>query len=151
MRILRALAVIAIAGWLAISSFFSFAVAPLLFKTIDRGVAGQIVAAVLPRYYDWGMVLSGIALTACALQAAIGREGRWRPLASAMLSGAMLGLLLWASTAVLPRAETARRARDDSAFARVHRSAVQLNGLTMAVGVALLLLETLSRSSRRGR
>ena len=43
MRILRTLAVICIAGWLAISSFFSFAVAPLVFKTIDRAVAGQVV------------------------------------------------------------------------------------------------------------
>ena len=151
MRILRTLAVICIAGWLAISSFFSFAVAPLVFKTIDRAVAGQVVSVVLPRYYDWGLVLCGIALIVCALRATIGLKGRRRPLATAALCGAMLALLVWASTAVLPRAEAARQARDDGAFARAHRSAVQLNGLTMAAGVAVLLLETLSRPPRRDR
>ena len=62
MDILRILVVVCIAGWLAISTFFSFAVAPLAFRVIDRGAAGQLVSAVLPRYYDWGIVLCAIAL-----------------------------------------------------------------------------------------
>ena len=64
MDILRTLVLVCIGGWLAISAFFSFAVAPLAFRVIDRAVAGQLVAAVLPRYYDWGVVLCAIALTA---------------------------------------------------------------------------------------
>jgi hypothetical protein len=135
MDILRTLAAVSVAGWLAISAFFSFAVAPLAFRTIDRAVAGQLVAAVLPRYYDWGIVLCAIALTASGVA----------------LCGAMLCLLLWASIVVLPRAESARRARDDSAFALAHRASVQLNGLTMLAGAAMLLLETFSRSARRDR
>ena len=45
MDILRTLVLVCIAGWLAISGFFSFAVAPLAFRVIDRAVAGQLVAA----------------------------------------------------------------------------------------------------------
>ncbi len=78
-----------------------------------------------------------------------GRAPRGRALAAVGLSGAMLCLLLWASIVVLPRAESARRARDDGAFARAHRTSIQLNGATLLAGAALLLLETFSR--RRAR
>ena len=149
MDILRVLIVVCVAGWLAISTFFSFAVAPLAFRVIDRGVAGQLVSAVLPRYYDWGIVLCAIALTASAVVS--GMRPRGRALAGVALCGAMLGLLLWASIVVLPRAESARRTRDDTAFALAHRSSVQLNGLTMLAGAAVLLLEALSRRARRDR
>src|SRR2546429_9831143 len=103
MRILRTLAVICIAGWLAISSFFSFAVAPLVFKTIDRAVAGQVVSVVLPRYYDWGLVLCGIALIVCALRATIGGEGRGPPPAPAPPRRARFGPLVSAPPPVLSR------------------------------------------------
>lgn len=151
MRVLRALAVIAVAGWLGIMAFFSFGVAPLVFRTIDRTAAGQAVAAVLPGYYAWGITLCAIALAAAVIQVVSGADGRLRPLASAALCGVMLGLLVWASTVVSPRAEAARRARDDDAFARSHRAAVQLNGAMMAAAAALLVLEGLSPSRRRGR
>ena len=151
MDILRTLVLICIAGWLAISTFFSFAVAPLAFRVIDRAVAGQLVAAVLPRYYDWGVVLCVIALTASAVQAVSGRRPRGSALAGGGLCALMFGLLLWASIVVLPRAAPTRRARDDSAFALAHRASVQLNGLTLLAGAAVLLLETFSRSPRRDR
>ena len=151
MDILRTLVLVCIAGWLAISTFFSFAVAPLAFRVIDRAVAGQLVAAVLPRYYDWGVVLCVIALTASAVHAVSGWRPRGSALAGVGLCALMVGLLLWASIVVLPRAESARRARDDSAFALAHRASVQLNGLTLLAGAAVLVLETFSRSPRRDR
>ena len=107
MDILRTLTVGCVAGWLAISAFFSFAVAPLAFKTIDRTVAGQLVAAVLPRYYDWGVVLCAVALIAATILAISGPRPRWRALLGVALCGAMVGLLLWASVVLLPRAEAA--------------------------------------------
>jgi uncharacterized protein DUF4149 len=151
MDILRMLTAVCVAGWLAISAFFSFAVAPLAFRTIDRAVAGQLVAAVLPRYYDWGIVLCATALTASAVLAVAGRKPRWRALAGVTLCGLMVCLLLWASIVLLPRAEAARRERDDSAFALAHRRSVQVNGLTMLAGAAVLLLEAFSRPARRDR
>jgi len=151
MDILRVLVVVCVTGWLAISTFFSFAVAPLAFRVIDRGAAGQLVSAVLPRYYDWGVVLCAIALTASAVLTVSGRKPRLRALAGVALCGVMLGFLLWASIVVLPRAESARRTRDDSAFALAHRASVQLNGLTMLAGAAVLVLEALSRPARRDR
>ncbi len=149
MDILRTLTVVCIAGWLSISAFFSFAVAPLAFSPTHRAGPRQLGAAVLPRYYDWGVALCAVALTASAILAASGRRPRWRALVGVALCGAMVGLLLWAPVVLLPRAEAARRGRDDSTFALAHRSSVQLNGLTMLAGAAVLLLETFSRPARR--
>src|SRR5438046_2374885 len=151
MRVLRALAVIAVAGWLGIMAFFAFGVAPLVFRAIDRAVAGEAVAAVLPSYYAWGLALCALALVATVIQVVSGADGRLRPLGSAALCAVMLGLLVWADTVVLPRAEAARRAHEDGAFARAHRAAVQLNGATMVAGARLPRLEAFSLGRRRSR
>jgi len=151
MRLFRALAVVCVAGWLGIMAFFSFEVAPIVFKTIDRAIAGQAVTAVLPRYYQWGLTLSAIALVASATQVIWGKEGRLRPLLATALCGLMVTMLVWASTVLMPRAETARRTRDDAIFARAHRASVQVNLVTLGAGAAFLVLDGLSRRRGRGR
>ena len=151
MSLLRTLALACVAAWLGVMAFFSFAVAPLVFRTVDRAVAGQAVAAVLPQYYAWGVALGGVALVASVIQAVVGRAGRGRPLAGAMLAAAMLGFVWWAATVVAPQAEAARRARDDRAFAHAHRASVRLNALTMAAAAAFVALEALSPRGRRPR
>jgi hypothetical protein len=148
MTLLRALALVSVAAWLGIMAFFSFEVAPVVFKTIDRAIAGQAVAAVLPRYYRWGMALSGIAFVASALQIS-GKSGRLRPLLGTVLAALMVTMLVWASAVLMPQAETARRTRDDTVFARAHRASIQVNLVTLGAAVAFLILEGVSL--RRGR
>lgn len=151
MRVLRALALIAVAGWLGVMAFFSLGAPPLVVRAIDRVSAGQVLVALLPAYYMWGVVLCAIALVASVLQVASGRDGRLRPLAGAALCAVMLGLLVWASTFVVPRVVAAWRARDDKAFVQSHRALVRLNVATMTAGAVFLCLEVLSLPSRRGR
>ncbi len=151
MNLLRALAVICVAGWLGIMAFFSFAVAPVVFRAIDRAVAGQAVAAVLPRYYEWGLTLTAIAFVASLIQLTTSKEGRLRPLIGAALGVAMLVTLLWASVVLLPRADAARRARDDSAFADAHRASVRLNLVTLVAGAAFVAVDGISRWRGRGQ
>ena len=151
MTLLRAIAILCVAGWLGIMAFFSFAVAPVVFRAIDRAVAGQAVAAVLPRYYDWGLVLTAIALVASLIQLIVSQEARRRPLAAAALAGVMFVALVWASVVLLPRAESARRARDDGAFAEAHRASVRLNLVTLVAGAAFIAVDGFSRWRGRGR
>lgn len=148
---LRTLALAAISAWIGITAFFSFVMAPLVFRTVDRTVAGQAVAAVLPRYYLWGVVLTSLALLAYLVLAVRGGGARLGHAVAALLAAVMLSGLLWAWLVVLPRAEAARRARRDTPFADAHRQAVHLNGLTLAAGVAVLVLEAFRRGPRRGR
>jgi Domain of unknown function (DUF4149) len=149
--VLRTLAVICVAAWLGIMTFFSFEVAPIVFRTIDRAVAGQAVTAVLPRYYQWGVILATLALVAAAIEALRATAGRARPLLGAALCAVMLATLVWASAVLMPRAEHARRTRDDTTFSRAHRAAVQANVLALAAGAAFLILDGVSRWRSRGR
>lgn len=148
-------AVSCVAAWLGISAFFSFGVAPLAFNIMERTAAGQVVAAVLPRYYITGLGLCAVALLVYVAQAARARAGRVRPLVGIVLCAAMIAMLAWAAVVVMPEAEAARRSRDNSAFARAHRSSVTLNGITMLAAVAALALEAFRpkgvRTARRPR
>jgi hypothetical protein len=148
-------AVSCVAAWLGISAFFSFGVAPLAFNLMERTAAGQVVAAVLPRYYITGLGLCAVALVVYVAQAASARAGRVRPLVGIVLCAAMIGMLVWAAVVVMPEAEAARRSRDNSAFALAHRSSVTLNGITMLAAVAVLALEAFTpkglRTARRPR
>jgi hypothetical protein len=144
-------AVACVAAWLGITAFFSFAVAPLVFTLVERAAAGQVVAAVLPRYYVTGLGLCAIALVAYVAQAMSGRQGRLRPLVGVALCAAMIGMLAWASLVVMPRAEIARRTRDDTGFARAHRSSVTLNTATMVTALAVLVLEGVRRAPKASR
>ncbi len=130
MRILRALALIAVAAWLGMMVFVALTGVPLMVRAMDRVTARQVALAVLPSYYTWGAALCVAALVACVLQAASGSEGRLRPLNGGALCGVMLGLLVWALS---------------------HRALVRLNVATMAAAAAFLCLEMFTLPSRRGR
>lgn len=150
MSALRTLAVACTAGWLGIMAFFSFVAAPGVFGAIDRRMAGEAVAALLPAYYRWGIVLSAVAVGALLVVAARSRAGRLHHLASAVLGAVVLAVLVWALAMTLPAADEARRARDDQRFARVHRDAVRLNALAMVCAAGMLALQALTPTGRRG-
>ena len=48
--------------WLGSIIFFSFFVAPVVFKTLDREKAGEIVGIIFPRYYKLGYVCGALIL-----------------------------------------------------------------------------------------
>jgi Mn2+/Fe2+ NRAMP family transporter len=148
---LRALALACVAAWVGVVAFFSFVVAPLVFRTVDRVAAGLAVSAVLPHYYRWGVVLTAVALVAYLVAAARETGGRLTAGVAAALCAVMVVTLAWAWLVVLPSAEAARRAGGDTAFADAHRLALQLNALMLGAGVGVLALELLRRDRRRDR
>lgn len=148
---MRTLAIVALAAWLGVTGFFSFVVAPLVFRAIDRAVAGQAVAAILPWYYGWGVVLSAIACAALTGVAVRTRVGRWRDGLGAALAAVAVAALAWSAGVALPRANEARRTRDDRAFVAAHRSAVRLNATALLAGIGALGLAALKRADRPHR
>jgi len=147
---LRTLAVACVAAWLGIMAFFSFVAAPGVFRAIDRRLAGEAVAALLPAYYRWGVLLSALAVGALLLVAAGSRAGRLRHLGAAVLASVMVVVLAWALAVTLPAAEAARRARDDQQFALAHRAAVRLNVVVMVCAAGVLVLQAVTPVGRRG-
>jgi len=148
---LRALVLACMASWVGIMAFFSFIAAPRLFRTLERREAGELVAALLPAYYQWGIALSGLAVGALVVLAARAGAGRLRHLAGASLGAVMVVCLVWALGVSLPAANRARRAGDDAAFAATHRQALRLNVLVLLCGVAVVVLEACTSSCWRGQ
>jgi hypothetical protein len=150
MNLLRTFAVGCVAAWLGIMAFFSFVAAPGVFRVVDRRVAGEAVAALLPGYYRWGLVLSVLAAVTLLAMAALSQVGRVRHLTSALLAGVMVVVLAWTLAVTFPAADAARHARQDQSFALAHRSAVRLNLVIMACAAAVLALQALTPVGRRG-
>ena len=108
---LRALALACVAAWVGVVAFFSFVVAPLVFRTVDRAAAGLAVSAVLPHYYRWGVVLTVVALVAYLVAAAREAGGRLIAGVAAALCAVMVAMLAWApANAVSPPARRAASA-----------------------------------------
>jgi 4-amino-4-deoxy-L-arabinose transferase-like glycosyltransferase len=150
MGTLRTLVLACVAAWVGIMAFFSFVAAPGLFRTLERREAGDLVAALLPAYYQWGIALSGLAVGALVVLAARRGVERLRHLAGAALGAVMVIGLVWALAVSLPDANRARRAGDDVAFAATPRQAVRLNLLVLVCGVAIGVLEAWPGSSGKG-
>jgi hypothetical protein len=117
---------------------------------VDRRVAGEAVAALLPGYYRWGLVLCTLAVVTLLAIAVASRAGRLRHVTSVLITGLMVVVLAWALAVTFPAADAARHARQDQSFALAHRSAVRLNTLVMICAVSVLALQALTPVDRRG-
>jgi hypothetical protein len=144
---LRVLFLLALSLWVGEIVFFSFVVAPTLFRHLPVEVAGRAVGAIFPRYYALGLGAGAVLLASTLGLAwlAVARRAAW--VAAAGLAGVMLVLTLFAATVIRPRAEALRphlrhgpapEPAAQAEFDRLHRRAVQLNGLTLLLGLAVL-------------
>lgn len=152
MNYLKVLTLSCVSIWVGAMAFFSFFVAPAAFSVLDRESAGHLLTTLFPRYYVFGLVLGVLALAGLVgqLVARAAVEGLWGSLALVLL---MLILTSYALLVLLPQSEAARAAMraagalpgsaapEALAFARLHRWAVVLNGLTLLAGLALVLVE----------
>lgn len=102
-------------------SFFSFAVAPVAFKSLGRERAGEFLSLAFPVYYR--------AMAACSLIAALLIYYRWEAAAFAVQGAVFLAL----DFVLRPRIEAlrpGRRAGEPAAvraFARLHGASVLVN------------------------
>jgi hypothetical protein len=67
MRLATILYHLAISFWTGGVAIFTFAVTPLIFKSFGRDLAGQIVGAVFPAYFRWGIACGLVALVCTAI------------------------------------------------------------------------------------
>ena len=147
---------LALGTWVGAIVFFSFVVAPGVFATLPSESAGQVVGAIFPRYYVFGIVAEGIAAAAAAfLWQAASRSRAWA--AVTLMVGLMLGTTLYAARVVHPQAQALRPmlhqptvepgVRAD--FDRLHHAAVRLNAAVLVLGVVSMCVAAVSRDSPR--
>jgi hypothetical protein len=124
----------ALGVWLGSMLFFSFLGAPTVFDVLGDD-AGQVVNAIFPKYYVFGVALGGLAALA-AVAAGLSTEFDSNRLGLLALAGIGAANAAYARWVLVPKID---RAGED-AFAQYHKQSVALNGLTMlAVGGALVL------------
>src|SRR6185369_12966271 len=105
-------------------------------------IAGQVVGAIFPRYYQLGAIAGVIALvTAVVLRADTSATRSWSAIAALLV--VMLASTLYAGRVIEPRARALRPQLHAEPvdpgvrveFDQLHRRAVQLNGAVLLLGV----------------
>ncbi len=112
--------------------FFAVVVAPTVFRTLEVNDAGRFLRALFPRYYSWGLAVSGIGLLAAFWVGSF-------YIASLV---AVVALFLYARQVLMPKINEARDAELEGdmvakrQFASLHRQSVIVNGVQMLVLLA---------------
>jgi hypothetical protein len=128
--------------WIGSIIFFSFFVAPVVFKNLEREKAGELVGIIFPRYYMVGYVCSVLLLAVLLLNGPAGLK--WCAWGIMMLGTVSAGL------GVNPRAKTLKEKLKfasesekpdlESRFKTLHSLSVKLNAVVLFAGLWLLWL-----------
>jgi uncharacterized membrane protein len=134
--------VLALTAWVGSILFFSFGVAPIIFKVLGTEAGGRFVRALFPRYYAWGAISGAIALPSFLGVPLSFPEYRGPMVAvQAMLILAGILVMLYSGNTLIPAINAARDAgpAEHPRFARLHRRSVRLNAVVLVLGVSLLI------------
>ena len=134
--------VLCLSAWVGSILFFSFGVAPIIFKELGSESGGKFVRALFPRYYAWGAVAGAIALPAFVAVPLCYPEYRGKGIAiQAMMILAGTLIMLYGGNSLTPAINTARDsgAVNHDRFERLHRRSVRLNTLALVIGLGLLI------------
>jgi len=133
---------VALAAWVGSSLFFSFGLAPIIFKVLGAETGSKFVQAVFPRYYLWGAISGAVALPAFVAGPLCYHEYRGTMVgvqALVIITGVLI--MLYGGNALTPAINQAHDGGPSSheRFERLHRRAVGLNVVVMFVGLSLLV------------
>ena len=148
-NVLRFIQFLALGTWLGSIIYFSFAVAPALFATLQsRDQAGAIVGIALGRLHHLG-IIAGVLYLVASLALALSPKALIQPAALAVI--AMVLLTMVSQNHVTPRMaqlrtqmvsidatppENPRRAE----FDRLHKLSVRLEGSVLLLGLIAMFL-----------
>jgi uncharacterized membrane protein len=138
----------ALAAWVGSILFFSFAVAPVIFRVLGAEAGGRFVRALFPKYYAWGVVCGAIALPAlvAAPLAFPEYKGYWVGV-QAMLILAGILIFLYCGNSLTPAINAARDEGPAGAerFDRLHKRSVRLNAVALLLGLVLIVAHATRR------
>ncbi|MDD3814518.1 MAG: DUF4149 domain-containing protein, partial [Desulfocapsaceae bacterium] len=131
--------------WLGGSALFTFVLTPTLFKSYPRDMAGSIVGALFPGYFQWGLACGAVGLTGLLL----GKSHR--KIASGLILTIMLSITATQAFIIEPRAAELKRqipsfetTRPDHPlriqFRKLHGVSAVGNLAVIGAGVVLVIL-----------
>jgi len=141
------LLLLALSLWVGSIVFFSAVVAPGIFATLDRPVAGKLLAQLFPTYYRAGALCGAVALAVLLLLFLFDSGSRALRFLQLGLVLIMLGGTLYAGWMLEPRIHELGRERtsapsklqrDDAEqrFQKLHLRSFQVNVGVLVLGVA---------------
>jgi uncharacterized membrane protein len=134
--VFRTVFILGLVIWVGTTLFLSLVVMPTLFMNMEPSEAGTVAALLFPPYYVTGLVGGLVLLTAACFLAKRGGRG-WRYAIAAVV--VMFICQAYAHFAVRPQMVAIRG--DESVvseFQRLHKISVQLNGVVLIGGLALV-------------
>jgi hypothetical protein len=142
LNIFDAVYLLALAAWVGSIAFFSFGVAPIIFKVLPKEHAARFVRALFPRYYAWGAIAGALALPAFLGGPLSFPEyrGPWVGVqALVILAGTLV--MFYCGQTLTPAINAARDAGPEgqARFDRLHRRSVRLNAVALLIGVGLII------------
>ncbi|HVM62801.1 MAG TPA: DUF4149 domain-containing protein [Verrucomicrobiae bacterium] len=156
---LKWLYLVTLAVWIGSIVFFSFAVAPTVFKTLKPEDAAAVIRRVFSKYYLIGIVCAAVGIVCVGLLLADRSFGKWPAILSLLLLAAMGGTDLWLRQGVMPHMNHLRDQRAalessgkppdedlESEWKALHRLSVQMNAVVLLCGLALVFLVVYSRA-----
>jgi hypothetical protein len=145
----QSLLVLSLSVWVGGIAFFSFVVAPGIFRSLERGQAGNLLAHLFPGYYLTGTICGGVALAVLALLFLFDSGARGLRLLQVVLVGSMLAVNLYAGNILEDRIHRLREDRTtlpgraareeaEKRFQQLHQRSVELNLVVLGSGVVAL-------------
>ncbi|MFQ3577440.1 MAG: DUF4149 domain-containing protein [Verrucomicrobiia bacterium] len=126
--------------WLGAMLFFTFAITPSLFGSLDKEIAGNVVSLLFPNFYTACHIGFGLTLVAGLLAL---RGGARR-----VLAGLFLVFVAWSMGPLLnqlylgPEMRALKAAGDQAGFSRLHGLSMILNLLSMILLLVAPLFPT---------
>ncbi len=147
-----------LAVWIGSIIFFSFVVAPTVFKVLKPEDAARLQRAVFPKYYLVGMIAAGLGIVCVGLLLSDRAMEKWPGVLSLLLLAGVAATDLWLRQTVVPHMSVLRERRAalvesgqppdanlDAEWKSLHRLTVQVNVAVLICGFALLFLLVYAR------
>ena len=147
-----------LAAWIGSIIFFSFIVAPTIFKTLKPDDAASLIRRIFSKYYLLGILCSAASLVSLSLMLFDRSFSKWPAILSLLLVAAMGATDLWLRQGVMPHMNSLRDHRAalessaqppdptlDLEWQSLHRLSVQLNVTVLLCGLVLIFLLVHSR------
>src|SRR5258706_11203367 len=102
---------VALGLWVGSIVFFSFFIAPTVFKVLKPEDAARLQRALFPKYYLVGILCAGVGVVCVGLLVAERVFGKWPGVLSLLLLAGMGATDLWLRQAVVPHMAEIREQR----------------------------------------
>lgn len=144
--------------WIGSIVFFSFAVAPTVFKTLKPEDAAALIRRIFSKYYLIGVLCAAGGIVCLGWLLWDRAFGKWPAILSLLLVAGMGGADFWLRQTVMPHMNELRDRRAmveasgetpdeklEAEWKGLHRLSVQINGVVLLCGLVLIFLVVYAR------